>query len=205
MEGGSRKDSEEMITAQLELVKIWFSRSGDCPLSLSLTNFFPYSLFLPRFLETAVLHCRRWEYVVLYTPIKHLHLLRGEMPLLRKLVFGPSRFRMTTHIAHEPVEVFTHAPQLKRVTLPQYFRKSAITLPWAQLTHFDGPLCRLSGEDEGMEILRDAPHLVYCRLRIQRSYEKRRPSFSIIHPHLHHFILLAADLDTDLRGLLDNL
>ncbi|KAJ6589149.1 hypothetical protein B0H19DRAFT_1248705 [Mycena capillaripes] len=130
-----------MLTAQLELVKIWFSRSGGCPLSLSLTRFPPNSLFLPRFLETAVLHRRRWEYVVLYTPIKHLHLLRGEMSLLRNGGVHPR-------------------PQLKRVTLPQYFCKSAITLPWAQLTHFDGPLSRLSGEDEGLEILRDAPHLV---------------------------------------------
>ncbi|KAJ6589143.1 hypothetical protein B0H19DRAFT_1103045, partial [Mycena capillaripes] len=202
MDDTSPEDSEEMLTEKLELVKTWLSRSRDCPLSLSLTKFSPNSLFLPRFLETAVLHCQRWEYVVLYTPIQHLHLLRGEMPLLRKLVFRPSWFQIITHSAHEPVEVFAHAPKLESVTIPQFFLKSAIALPWAQLTHFDG---RLSYQDETMEILRDATHLVDCRLRVRRSDEERRPSFSVVHPHLHHFVLLATFSAANLCGLLDNL
>ncbi|KAJ6589114.1 hypothetical protein B0H19DRAFT_1102961 [Mycena capillaripes] len=201
MEGGSRKDSEEMITAQLELVKIWFSRSGDCPLSLSLTNFSQNCLFLPRFLETVVFHCQRWEYFVLYTPIKHLHLIQDEMPFLRKLILGPSQF--LDRIVHEPVEVFLRSPKLESVTVLQYFLKAAILLPWVQLTHFDA---HVYYEDESMEILRDATHPVYCRLCLcqWRSDEASRPSFSVVHLHLYHFALLATTGAANRCRLLDN-
>ncbi|KAJ6589152.1 hypothetical protein B0H19DRAFT_1058201 [Mycena capillaripes] len=200
MDGANYRDSEEMLTAQLELVETWLSRSGDCTLSLSLTEFSPNSVFLPRFLETVALHCQRWEYVVLHnTPIEHLHLLRDEMPLLRNLTLDHGL--LLSGNVQDPVEVFLRAPRLKSVTTPQYFLKTAIALPWAQLTHFDGGRFY---EDESREILRDATHLVDCRLHIRRSYVERRPSFSVVHPHLHHFVLRGA-VGANVCRLLDSL
>ncbi|KAJ6589151.1 hypothetical protein B0H19DRAFT_923037, partial [Mycena capillaripes] len=37
MDGANHRDSEEMLTAKLELIETWLSRSGDCPLALSLS------------------------------------------------------------------------------------------------------------------------------------------------------------------------
>jgi hypothetical protein len=180
-------------------METWLSRSGDCPLSLILSDFPAQDLLLRQFLHIAVPHCQRWEHVELTVPFKHLFLIQGEMPLLSYLKLGLSQF--TGHDGSPTLRLFDRAPQLKRLSLPRYFHKSVICLPWAQLTHLNG---RFFDAIECMEILRDAMYLVHCKLRILLTNETM-PSLTIIHPHLRHLALLGTAIDTDLSKLLDNL
>jgi hypothetical protein len=88
-----------------------------------------------------------------------MHLIQGDMPLLRDLEFGPSNL---PH-GRATFTLFHGAPQLKNVILTRNFFKSVMTLPWAQLTHLEADCLY---ERECLEILRDAPLLVACTFRV---------------------------------------
>ncbi|KAJ7141996.1 hypothetical protein C8R46DRAFT_576687 [Mycena filopes] len=97
-------------TAHLELLETWLARSGNCPLSFSLSD----AAERPHHLQAALLHLCRWQYVVLDLPFEQMTLIQGEMPLLRGVTLTPRPG------ASIPLYPFQHAP-----------------LPWAQLTHFE--------------------------------------------------------------------
>jgi hypothetical protein len=98
-------------------METWLSRSGDCPLSLILSDFPAQDLLLRQFLHIAVPHCQRWEHVELTVPFKHLFLIQGEMPLLSYLKLDLSQF--TGHDGSPTLRLFDRAPQLKRLSLPR--------------------------------------------------------------------------------------
>jgi hypothetical protein len=181
----SKNDSDEKLAALLELLQTWLSRSGDYSLSLSLRERSPKSPLSPQFLQAALLHCHRWEYVEIWVDCKHLYLTQGEMPLLRDLNFGPIKFRRD----FQPhALLFDDAPQLKRITLPLRFSLNSIRLPWAQLTHLDA---QFHFDNECLEIMNMAPHLVDCKLCVLASMGNLLPV--VVHPHLRHLSLFAAD------------
>ncbi|KAF7334589.1 hypothetical protein MVEN_02288800 [Mycena venus] len=193
--------SDDTLARHLEVLKSWLARSGDCPLSFTLDfegfsqnimfpprrefeRFNQKSTFSPRFLQTVLLHCRRWEHVQICMHFQHLHLVQGDMPRLQSLTFGPRIFPSTD----EQLHLFDQAPGLKRVTLTRYFLFSLYRLPWAQLTHLDGHYLY---EIECAELLRDATNLVRCTFGICYSED---PEYSVIpavpgHNHLRHLIL----------------
>jgi hypothetical protein len=89
----TRGTSDKQLAAQLELLKTWLQRSGNCPLSLSLTHARNIThRLVPQFLRAVMAHCQRWEHLDVLMPFEHMHLLHGDMPLLRTLTFGPSNF-----------------------------------------------------------------------------------------------------------------
>jgi hypothetical protein len=138
-----------------------------------------------------VLHCHRWEYVEIWVGCKHLYLIQGEMPLLRDLNFGPIKFRRD----FQPhTLLFDRAPQLKRVTLPLGFPLDSIRLPWAQLTHLDA---QLHYAHECLEIMNMASHLVDCKLCVLALMGNPLPV--VLHPHLRHLSLFAADSTVRVR------
>jgi hypothetical protein len=115
---------------------------------------------------------------------RHLYLIQGEMPLLRDLNFGTTSFQRQDY---QPHTVFDRAPQLKRVTLPLRFFLPTIRLPWAQLTHLDA---QLDFDNQCMKMMTMASHLVDCKLRVIAS---RKLLPVVVHPHLRHLSLFAAD------------
>jgi hypothetical protein len=105
---------------RLELLDSWLSRSGDCPLSLSLAGSDSNSIAdvtSAGFLQAAVLHCRRWEYITILMPLKHMHLIHGDMPLLRQLTFGPTELLSESDEPPAALMLFDRAPQLYHVSL----------------------------------------------------------------------------------------
>ncbi|KAF8175457.1 hypothetical protein K438DRAFT_2022887 [Mycena galopus ATCC 62051] len=157
----TRGHSEKELAAELKLLKTWLKRSGDCPLSLGLTHARNVThRLVPQFLRAIVAHRQRWEHVDILMPFEHMHLIQGDMPLLRNLTFGPSNF---PHGRARFPHLFHSAPQLKRAILTRNYFKSIMALPWAQLTHLEADCLY---EHECIEILRDAPLLVACTLRV---------------------------------------
>jgi hypothetical protein len=187
----TRDYSEEELAALLELLETWLNRSGNCPLSLSLRSS-SHSPLLRQFLQTIVVHSRRWQNVSVLVPFKHLHLIQGDMPLLRDLAFGPYDF---PHNVEAAVTLFDGAPHLNRVVLMRYFVKSIMTLPWAQLTHLEAHCVY---EDECTDILRDAPNLVSCTFCVCCALEGGTINVVPVHAHLRDMVLLI-DNDPDVR------
>ncbi|KAJ7479742.1 hypothetical protein FB451DRAFT_164345 [Mycena latifolia] len=184
---------------QLDLLKMWLARSGDCPLAIKLTGH-PTYLLSSQYLQSAVVHCKRWERIELLMPLAELHLIQGEMPLLRDLTFGPTELSRDFPL----ISLFDHAPQLKRVRLTECFMPSAIRLPWAQLTHLEADCLY---KYECMDILSHATSLVDCIVTVASSSETIEHPTALTLTHLRHLALLANDADTDiyLTDILDNL
>ncbi|KAJ7720012.1 hypothetical protein B0H16DRAFT_391972 [Mycena metata] len=159
---------DDKAAVQLELINAWLSRSGDCPLSITLTDSSDSPL-AAQFLQAAILRCARWEHVDLLIPFEHLHFIEGNMPLLRDLTIGPNEIPDRHGLQ---VSVFDRAPLLTHVVLTHDFVPYAIRLPWGQLTHLVG-LCLF--EHECTEILSHAVQLVHCTFSIFGSAEPYRP------------------------------
>ncbi|KAJ7263143.1 hypothetical protein B0H12DRAFT_1103547 [Mycena haematopus] len=186
------------LTAQSELLQIWLSRSGSCPLSLDLATH-PLTQHPPlesELLQMAVLHSERWEHVDLYLTFEDLRILQGNMPLLRRLTFG---FHQSIPSAAIPANLFDCAPRLTDVVLTWNFEKWAINLPWHQLTRLNAYFLDLG---ECVEILRDAVNLVHCRIGVCGTDNPTPVPTLPAHRHLSHLILrLADDYDSSLSLL----
>ncbi|KAJ7890259.1 hypothetical protein B0H13DRAFT_1719999 [Mycena leptocephala] len=190
------QDDSKTLSKKLELLETWLKRSGSCPLSLKLTQImYPTPQHLvPQLLQAAMAHCQRWEHVAILMPFEQLHLIEGEMPLLKHLTFGPSNF---PHGDPDTVTLFDQAPQLTRVILANFFLKSAMSLPWAQLTHITA---RCLYEYECTAIIRDAPRLVACTLSVCLSDDDTDVGPAVpAHAHLRDLLLLVDDFDLDAR------
>ncbi|KAF7334556.1 hypothetical protein MVEN_02285500 [Mycena venus] len=192
-------DPDAVQTEKLDLLRTWLARSGNCPLSLSLTG--PTtSDFFTQFIETAVAHCTRWAHLDLLIPFDSLHLLQDHpMPLLRDLTIGPTDLR---HDVDFTLPLFIdNAPQLRHVVLTSCFLNATIRLPWAQLTHLDAHCLY---EHECTDILRAAPVLVLCTLSVCCSDDDVVVGPAVpVHEHLRKVTLLAEDPDVRLWLVLD--
>ncbi|KAJ7620664.1 hypothetical protein B0H17DRAFT_1113604 [Mycena rosella] len=181
---------------QLEHLKTWLARSGDCPLAISIIgNGSKQSLLL----QAALLHCRRWEHIEICVSFEAFGVIQGDMPLLRHLRFGPTE--LPSELA-PALTLFDRAPQLKSVILTGCFLPSILHLPWAQLTHLDGECLY---EYECTEVFGQATNLVRCTIGVCSSAEPYTP-LPVAHvlPHLRHLILFATDGDACLMMILDN-
>ncbi|KAJ7263144.1 hypothetical protein B0H12DRAFT_1103550 [Mycena haematopus] len=177
------------LTAQSELLQIWLSRSGSCPLSLNL-SIHPLTenpSIDSQLFQLAVLCSERWEHVDLFLTFEDLRILQGNMPLLRQLTFG---FHQSIPSAATPANLFDCAPRLTDVVLTWNFEKWAINLPWHQLTRLHAYFLQL---EECAEILRDAVNLVYCRVGICSTADPTAIPTLPVHRHLSHLILRLAD------------
>jgi hypothetical protein len=145
------------LKSDVLLVKTWLARAGTCPLSIALGSSGSYSNDMRSLMKVFLLHCERWYDVRLSLPLSVLGSLspaRNRLASLQKLGIYES--------FNEIVDVFECAPQLRSVYLPFNNRTLMIKVPWNQLQHFD-----LGGKvDKCLELLRLAPNLKTCRLRL---------------------------------------
>ncbi|KAF7361049.1 hypothetical protein MSAN_01135500 [Mycena sanguinolenta] len=138
------------------------------------------------------------EHLEVLVPFDSLHLLKGEMPLLRDLTFGPIDLR---HDVHSALSLFQHAPALHHITLTSCFLNATVVLPWAQLTHLDAHCLY---EHECTDILRAAPLLVTCTLSVCCSDDDIVIGPAVpVHTNLASVSLLAEDPDVRLWLVLD--
>ncbi|KAJ6629857.1 hypothetical protein B0H10DRAFT_1211448 [Mycena sp. CBHHK59/15] len=128
-----------MIRAQRQLLTRWLSRSGACPLSLSLScpmeDHRP-SLEFMHALDAIVPYAARWQHLSVIMPFHTLRLLTVyPTPLLRSVFFGASPWPSQPAVLEARAEhIFAHAPVLRRLVLAPRAFLPIYLQPWAQLT-----------------------------------------------------------------------
>jgi hypothetical protein len=141
------------LKAHVELAKIWFARSGTCPLSIRLRSDLSFQNNMQRLIQVFLLHCERWYDVHLSLPLPVMRALspaRHRLPKLQKLRIDLS----TPHV----IDIFEHAPQLRSFYVPLVFASPMIKVPWEQLQY-----CHMGGfVGDCLELLRLTPNLEEC-------------------------------------------
>ncbi|KAJ7756350.1 hypothetical protein B0H16DRAFT_1315072 [Mycena metata] len=177
-------DSDAEQARKLEILKTWLTRSNNSPLSLSLLGACNSAL-LGDFIQAILAHRERWEHVDVVVPPMDAHLMRGEMPLLRTLTFGPNLYHRGPTEASS--SLFDHAPLLTDVVLVRNFFADQMRLPWAQLTHLNA-LCLM--EWEVADMLREAPRLISFEVRVAPNPSNRQEGVDVpVHRLLRDLIL----------------
>ncbi|KAJ7134026.1 hypothetical protein C8R43DRAFT_1133041 [Mycena crocata] len=126
-------DREGLYQQQLSILETWLKRSGSCPLSISLyREDDDPEISTSAFVDAVVCHAARWAEMELILPYQELQLIKGDMPLLQELNFGPTIDSISEESAYiqAPIALFEHAPNLTDVELSLAFNPFAIRLPW---------------------------------------------------------------------------
>ncbi|KAF8156196.1 hypothetical protein K438DRAFT_1942897 [Mycena galopus ATCC 62051] len=204
------RENRETVAWKLALLETWLSRSGACLLSIRLH--YQIDQFRPpfgntahpslsEFLHTVVRRCERWEHIDCVMPFAHLHIIQGDMPQLRNLVFGPSDLPDNEDEPVTLLELFGRAPQLTDVVLTECFVPSSMHLPWSQLTYLEA-LCLY--EHECMEIFSYATNLIRCTMAVCGPSEPSAPPPVIpVHSHLRDLTFITLEADVILADILD--
>ncbi|KAJ7134030.1 hypothetical protein C8R43DRAFT_1239338 [Mycena crocata] len=177
---------EQSLPQQLHILKTWLKRSGSCPISISLyrENDDP-KISTSAFVKAMVRNSSRWADMHLILPYRELRLIKGDMPLLRKLNFGPTFNRTNEEHAFlaAPIAPFERAPNLRDVALSEVFNPFAIHLPWASITTLAAELCA----GQTVENFRHAQDLVQCTITLGPSAD---PATFTMLPPLQHLTSL---------------
>ncbi|KAJ6602781.1 cytochrome P450 [Mycena vulgaris] len=138
--------------AQVQTLEVWLARSGICPLSIQMENYY-YDLPSVEIFEVIVPYRARWEYLKIHVLPSNLDFVKGPMPLVRQLNILVEENNFTEAVT------FCQAPRLRSVILED--PELAVVLPWSQLTS----LTLLdTTSPESAEILAQTTSLVYCEL-----------------------------------------
>ncbi|KAJ7756259.1 hypothetical protein B0H16DRAFT_696271 [Mycena metata] len=192
--------SDEEEGRQFEVLTTWLARSRDCPLSLSLSGA-SHSHLMPDLLQAIWPHRERWEYLDVLINMQDIHLMQGDMPLLRHITFGPDGFYPRG--IKPPPTLFERAPSLRSVVLGVNFLVDCLRLPWANLTHLEAQCLY---EHECTDVLRDATNLVSCKLNvIQDELAEDAGSAVPVHLHLRDLVLCPKNPNVWLWEILDDL
>ncbi|KAJ7479756.1 hypothetical protein FB451DRAFT_1239749 [Mycena latifolia] len=162
-------DYVERYEQELHLLETWLERSGNCPLSIALEITVDESM--NRFIESTVRHSARWQHMTLLLPNCDLYLVKGDMPRLRSLTFGPNQELYDSEPIPEPAILFDQAPNLVAVELRSFFNPFSIVLPWSQITTLSGSLL----DSEVAQILRHAANVQECTFELY-------PGVQLVHP-----------------------
>ncbi|KAJ6545187.1 hypothetical protein B0H19DRAFT_281129 [Mycena capillaripes] len=159
----SRCWQPSLIEAKVHTLETSLSRSGSCPLSISLEC--RTSVRLEPLIHAIVAHCWRLQHLKLRVHLGHLRSLESSLLSLRSLIIW-----VQDPDDNVPTAVIG-APLLHRVALQRYHRMLSSILPWIQLTVL---IVGLIGRDEYVHMLNLVPNLVYCRITI---YENEQPMY----------------------------
>jgi hypothetical protein len=174
----------------------FISRSGVCPLSISLvvgnniTGAQTHEI-----INTLASYSQRWQNFDLtigrLETVRSLNRIKGALPLLVTLTLG-----MLGGFPSSEQNAFEVAPSLRNVHIYAIMPPLQINLPWSQLTSliWSGGTLRLQ---DYIDLLRSCPNLTFC------SFQSIPVSSSIIDgPQLTHLNLrsLRIPLSTDIHG-----
>ncbi|KAJ6602522.1 hypothetical protein DFH09DRAFT_1125030 [Mycena vulgaris] len=157
----------------LTLLQCWLFRAKSRPLSVAVVYTTCEEDPSPEALiESLTRFSEQWLDVRLELPFKdlqRLHGIEGHMPLLRKLLIGPTDayFAGVQGTRFAPITAFSDAPSLREVHLVTGY-PFAIELPWAQLTKLQATSLSVC---ECLEILEASPSLVECSLSLRQSFD----------------------------------
>ncbi|KAJ7768305.1 hypothetical protein B0H16DRAFT_1519337, partial [Mycena metata] len=164
---------EEDVAKRLEATKTWLTRSGQCPLSISLESEFVSNAH--SFIQALAPSAPRWQHMQFTTAPSILrgmsHLTEADVPLLETLAF----YTHPRHMAHDIVWGslgIVRGPRVSSFSVPAYnFTPWEIPLRWHQLTtlwmggqSWSIPLTTTS--KLLLETLTSCPQLRCCKLRV---------------------------------------
>ncbi|KAF8149953.1 hypothetical protein B0H34DRAFT_731845 [Crassisporium funariophilum] len=126
-------DRNEQHTHTNEIVKLWITRSGDCPLSLCVPG---EMLMIDAISDTMRNTCRRWNKILLDIPDTSLSLPPGvSFPMLEKLEIHTSE-GVATPLLDDLAQALLSAPKLTGLIWDNAKRNAApLQLDWSKLTH----------------------------------------------------------------------
>ncbi|KAJ7151248.1 hypothetical protein C8R46DRAFT_495856 [Mycena filopes] len=174
----------------LDQFDTWLSRSGCCPISLTIGGELGFSLAQSARWETLRVSLRRPPFPMIATA----------MPALRHLDIAIDH----SGVRSEPT-IFGEAPLLRSVVLNDH-ASTMVILPWAQLTSLH--LKRVY-PSECVPVLQQTPNLIHCHLSVVPDIEDAWPAVTLL--QLESLVLLpeiSADDDWDPEiapGYLDTL
>ncbi|KAJ6602816.1 hypothetical protein DFH09DRAFT_1355013 [Mycena vulgaris] len=144
---------QDIGQAQIQTLEVWLARSGVCPLSIQMENYY-HDFSSVEILEVIVSYRARWEYLKIHVLPAILDFVKGPMPLVRQLdiIVGAGFTEAVT---------FWQAPRLRSAILKGGYLKPAMVLPWSQLTSLT--LLDAAAPDF-VKILAKTTSLVYCEL-----------------------------------------
>ncbi|KAF8961064.1 hypothetical protein BDZ97DRAFT_2077059 [Flammula alnicola] len=154
--------NSDLRGSQAELVKQWLDRSGQLPLSISLTTDVPdrhrvqEESFLPLF-DVVRQYAHRWRSLTLYSDMRFNHYIIGDLmqaPMLETIRLFRDYYSSSVVTFHLP-----ETPSLRHFTINN-ISVSDVVLQWDTLTFFEGDLIRV---DEMLMILCSAKRLVTGR------------------------------------------
>ncbi|KAJ7633148.1 hypothetical protein FB45DRAFT_522992 [Roridomyces roridus] len=158
-----RVDSSRYHAQQLDLLKMWLQRSGNCSLSVLLESIIGVDddrTIVEECIDALLCHASRWQDMEIILSPEGLRKIAGSMPLLHSLTIG---MESREERPKTPVALFTDAPALKRVLLYGSFDPFLVALPWFQITTLRAEALYAK---EAIEILRHATMLEDCSLDI---------------------------------------
>ncbi|KAJ7226247.1 hypothetical protein B0H12DRAFT_1030545 [Mycena haematopus] len=158
----------------LPLLDCWLTRARSVPLSVAVVYMNYEDNPSPDLLISSLVRSsEQWQDMRLELPFKDLQRLNGiegRVPLLRKLLIGPTDAYfagMLEGLRMTPITAFSHAPLLREVHLVTGF-PFTLELPWAQLTKLQATSLSVC---ECLEILEASPALVECTLSLRHSFD----------------------------------
>ncbi|KAK7014288.1 F-box domain-containing protein [Favolaschia claudopus] len=164
------------------LAGLWMQRSGNCPLSIHITD---YGQDLPSLAASVVPHRSRLEHVTMeLRTTKGLSMIRGPLPLLLSLSV---RFISGFMYRSDTIVPLQNLPLLATVVLDD-LGIPHVALPWSQMTSIT-LMCIYS--THCASILRQTPLLVHCTLQLWVSYEQQDEFADLVLPRLETLIFKA--------------
>ncbi|KAJ7915463.1 hypothetical protein B0H13DRAFT_940370 [Mycena leptocephala] len=142
---------------KVQIFDMWLSRSGDCPLSIDISEDHA-RMYASRVLSAAAHHRTRWEHLTLDISPTLLPTIEGPMPLLRHLALTLDYYAASAKAMN--AVAFRELPLLRTVVLDSV-AASHVILPWVQLTSLT--LNRIY-PDECTPLLKQTTNLVNCTL-----------------------------------------
>ncbi|KAK7018577.1 hypothetical protein R3P38DRAFT_2539134 [Favolaschia claudopus] len=184
----------------LTLFNLWLERAHSVPYSVAVV----YTDYEDKpspdvIIEALTQTSEQWQDVRLELPFKdlqRLNALEGKVPLLRKLLIGPTDAYFTglQGMRIPPITAFSVAPLLREVRLVTGF-PFTLELPWAQLTKLQATSLSVC---ECLDILEASPSLVECTLSLRKSFDLMDASPIPPLEHLEVFTLRTSGFHVDL-------
>ncbi|KAF7376780.1 hypothetical protein MSAN_00095300 [Mycena sanguinolenta] len=177
---------EEKVAQRLEITHTWLSRSGQCPLSISLRSAPEYtpppgtdtvtpSVTSMQFMKTLLSFAPRWQHIRFTAPLSLLLEVMShfdaEVPLLETVLFHHSQDHNSPLSTRGPFNILRSA-RISSISIPgAIFMPENLPLQWSQLTtltvggpNWSVPLTITS--DALLRVIKKCPELRCCKLMV---------------------------------------
>ena len=117
----------------IELATMWFSRSGNSPLSIHLTTLSEYRDPMRKLMRIFASNCGKWRYIYLRLPLPMLRIcmssVKSRVPMLEVLSFDLWSHQKVPLV---PLDALAHTPRLRDLSIGPLVASQSLIIPWDQ-------------------------------------------------------------------------